>query len=266
MYKALGMIVLLLGLSILAATHQQDPSHDKERPTEPSTGAVSAPNPPPNQTQPKQERTERQEEIERLYEFVRWPEGITALAIILTLGAIVWQSDETRRSAKAMEQSVMAYAASQAPQIVVSSHGDPRKDLFSDTPRVVVEIRNNGPTAAYDVIQETWIEVLPFQADDFTENAYTFKLENKMTIYPQQDPVTLNIPLGRKFSGTEPDEIRSLRKKVCVRVKVSYRDTFMPNRRQYADFGYVLQADGFGFMSKYNNSGTEKNDQPQNPN
>jgi len=42
----------------------------------------------------------------RFYEFIRWPEGITALAIILTLGAVAWQSDETRKAAKAAQIAV----------------------------------------------------------------------------------------------------------------------------------------------------------------
>jgi hypothetical protein len=38
--------------------------------------------------------------------FFAWPEGITALLIMLTLGAIIWQSWETRKSAEAALYSV----------------------------------------------------------------------------------------------------------------------------------------------------------------
>jgi hypothetical protein len=40
--------------------------------------------------------------------FVTWPEGIVTWAIILTLGAIIWQAIETRRAANASERAVIA--------------------------------------------------------------------------------------------------------------------------------------------------------------
>jgi hypothetical protein len=40
------------------------------------------------------------------HKFVAWPEGITAWAIMLTLGAIIWQAKETRKAAVAAQTSV----------------------------------------------------------------------------------------------------------------------------------------------------------------
>lgn len=106
------MVVLLLGLAVLAGTHQQDPRHDQERAAEPASGAATAaPDSPLNQPQTKQERPQDRSKMEGFYEFIKWPEGIEVLAIILTLGAIVWQSDETRKAAKATEKSVDLSAA-----------------------------------------------------------------------------------------------------------------------------------------------------------
>ena len=70
--------------------------------------------------------------------------------------------------------------------------------------------------------------------------------------------------MGRNLSQTERSEIKGLTRKVCIRVKVSYRDAFSP-LRQYANFGYWVQSNGFGFLPKYNDSGVEVN-QSQNPN
>ena len=42
------------------------------------------------------------------YKFIAFPEGITALAILATLGAIVWQTIATRKSAKAAAESAAA--------------------------------------------------------------------------------------------------------------------------------------------------------------
>lgn len=119
MYKSLGMIALLICLAVLSAAHQQNPSHNQERPTEPASGAGVAPNLPANKPQPKQERSKGSEKMDWFYELIRWPEGITALAIILTLGAIVWQAVETRRAADGAKQA--AEAALLNAQAVVNS-------------------------------------------------------------------------------------------------------------------------------------------------
>lgn len=42
------------------------------------------------------------------YVLMAWPDGITAWALLATLCAIIWQSNETRRAAKATEDSVKA--------------------------------------------------------------------------------------------------------------------------------------------------------------
>ncbi len=41
------------------------------------------------------------------HKFVAWPEGITAWAIILTLGAIAWQAVETRRAVGVSKKSIV---------------------------------------------------------------------------------------------------------------------------------------------------------------
>jgi hypothetical protein len=45
------------------------------------------------------------------HEFFAWPEGITALLIMLTLGAIIWQAWETRRAATASRDAVTVMQA-----------------------------------------------------------------------------------------------------------------------------------------------------------
>lgn len=244
------MIILLLGLGILSATHQRNPSIDKEHPREPSSGTPIAQNPSPNQSQ-------KQEEMEWFYQFIQWPEGITTLAIILTLGAIIWQSDETRKAAQATKENVEMFAESQGPQLVITSHNDPRKDIFASPARIQMELRNHGPTTAFDVITEYWMEVLPFEALDFTDKAFHHVSTDPISLYPTQDPVILNCPLGRDLSPVERDQVKSLVKKVCVRSKITYHDAFSPVRR-YANFGHILQNEGMGFMAKYNDSGVEK--------
>jgi hypothetical protein len=61
-------------------------------------------------------RTEQPWDWRRL---VAWPEGITAWAIILTLGAITWQTIETHRTATASRNAACA-ALKQANHIALS--------------------------------------------------------------------------------------------------------------------------------------------------
>jgi len=50
------------------------------------------------------------------HKFVTWPEGIATWGLLLTLGAIIWQTVETRRSANASRRAVIA---SLRPRLVV---------------------------------------------------------------------------------------------------------------------------------------------------
>jgi len=100
--------------------------------------------------------------------FFAWPEGITALLLLLTLVAISSQTYYTRRaaeaslkSAKATEDNVSAFVSSQGPQIWLTGHGNPTKDVLDSTSRVQMEMFNKGPTTADDVTYEVWTEVLP---------------------------------------------------------------------------------------------------------
>jgi len=122
---------------------------------------------------------------------------------------------------------------------------------------------NKGPTTATSLSYEWWIEVLPFNEavpDDFTDftvSAHHFILDHRVAVYPGQQPLVIHIPLDRNFTTIEHREILSLLKRVCIRVRVTYRDAFSP-LRHHADFGYWVQKDGLGFLPKYNDSGAEE--------
>jgi hypothetical protein len=52
------------------------------------------------------------------HKFVTWPEGIATWALILTLGAIGWQSCETRKAAKAANRSAEAFIRSERAWVI----------------------------------------------------------------------------------------------------------------------------------------------------
>jgi hypothetical protein len=197
------------------------------------------------------------------HKLIAWPEGITAWLLLLTLGAIAWQAWETRKAAQSTEASALAFVTSQRPQILVTAHGNPPHDLMGEPPYVQMELQNQGPTTARNLSYEWWIEVLPFDEArpddfaDFTTAAYHYSADHRMSVYPQQQPVIIHIPLGRRMTDIERREILGVQKVVCIRVRVIYRDAFS-SFRQYANFGYWMQKDGLGFLPTHNDSGAEQ--------
>ncbi len=271
MLKYLGGLVLVLGLAFVVARHNEyatlqsaQESADKNKPAV----AVEANKNHPREN-PKQSAWDSPSG--RIFRAAfGWPEGVTVWAIILTLMAIAEQTGQTARAAKATrdaaiatKESVAAFVASQGPQIIVTAHGNPTSDLLGEPSRIEMKLENQGPTIARNLAYEWWIEVQPFDealADDFagfTAAASHYNCDHRVTVYPKQKPIIINVPLGRSMSENERSEIRHLKKRVCIRVRVTYRNTFS-SLRQYADFGYWPQKDGLGFLSKYNDSGTEE--------
>ena len=90
------------------------------------------------------------------------PEWALVMVGIVTCVVIGWQSWATAQAARASQISAEALWAGQRAQLAADAHGNPVKDLLSDTPRVLLELVNRGLTPAYSVCYETWLEILPF--------------------------------------------------------------------------------------------------------
>ncbi len=77
-----------------------------------SQGHANQPDPPPSSVTNNQATSYYQEHTpdtpQGWHKLVSWPEGITAWAILLTLGAIIWQAWETRKAAKGASASADA--------------------------------------------------------------------------------------------------------------------------------------------------------------
>ena len=180
------------------------------------------------------------------------PEWALVIVGIVTCVVIGWQSWATAQAAKASQISAEALWAGQRAQLAADAHGNPVKDLLSDTPRVLLQLVNRGLTPAYSVCYETWLEILPFPFVDFTPNAEYFKTANAMTLYASHAPIIINIPFTKGLTEVERDDIRKLRQYVCIRLRAEYRDARISGR--YADFGFWVEPDGLGFLPKYNDA------------
>jgi hypothetical protein len=113
-------------------------------------------------------------------------------------------------------------------------------------------LNNKGVTVAYDCIYESWIELLGSTKDDFSAAADYFKSSEPLALYPNHIPLILNIPLRKGLTEAQLSDLRKMRLYACLRIRVTYRDAFTPHR--YANFGFVVLANGLGFLPKYNDA------------
>ncbi len=76
--------------------------------------------------------------------------------------------------------------------------------------------------------------------------------ENPYSMYPNHDPIILNIPIRNGLSEAQLKDLRELKLYACVRVRVAFRDAFTPTR--YSNFGVYVMHEGMGWLPKYNDS------------
>jgi hypothetical protein len=174
---------------------------------------------------------------------------------IKTLQAVQLQAEETAKATQAMRDNVAVFVKTQGPQVAAKGSGNHVRDLADAAePRVNVALVNLGTTTAYECTYETWIELLPFPFVDFTSAADYAAITEKFAMYPNHEPVVLNIPIRKGLTKEEREDMFHLRKFMCFRVRVVYRDVFSKTPERYADFGFYALKQGFGFLPKYNDS------------
>lgn len=146
MWKGLALTLVLLGLAVLSASHQQHPNHKQKGPSQaPAVASLSG-----DQPKAQEETAQSQEKMQWFYVLISWPEGITAVALIVTLGAIVWQSSETRRAAEAALSQGRAQMDADRGWVLIEGIGNPRVPLFVSgspyVPGIVYRVKVFGNT------------------------------------------------------------------------------------------------------------------------
>ena len=170
-----------------------------------------------------------------------------ALAVIGGFGT--WAALRTLRS---IEQQTKVLVESQRPKLSASGHDDPSKTLSDPAARrVVIGLENKGMTPAYDLISESWIEILPFPFNDFTRLASYFKSPSPTILHPNSQPLLLNIPIQTPPTEEQMRAVKRSDLYVCIRIHVTYRDAFGPRED---NFGFYAMKEGLGILPKYNDS------------
>lgn len=195
----------------------------------------------------KTEKDNRRKERNDLV--VAWSAGLAAFFTGL-LVIVGWRGVRAAISTlRAIEGQTKALIEGQSPRIAIEPHGNLTAMILEPTsPRIELEISNNGVTPAHQFTYETWIEVLPEPFIDFTSKADHVPPTTPIVMYPLH-PVIINVPIRPLITPDQMREIKKLSLKVCVRVRVTYSDAFSPKR--CFNFGFMVMHNGLGFLPKY---------------
>jgi hypothetical protein len=66
------------------------------------------------------------------------------------------------------------------PQVAMEAHGNPIKELLSETPRVQIELVNRGSIPAHDCHYESWIELISFPFKGFHSVCRLFQIHDNL--------------------------------------------------------------------------------------
>jgi len=133
--------IAVVAIAVVTMTYEQHYSGEKYE-AERQAGCVALAISPEEKHACDKEAQSRKDYTPWWYKLMAWPEGIGVWAVILTLAAITWQSDETRKSAAAALLNSQAFINSERPWIQV--------DFVEKGRGLGIEIRavNKGRTPA----------------------------------------------------------------------------------------------------------------------
>jgi hypothetical protein len=145
---------------------------------------------------------------------LKWPEGITTWAVILTLFVIAWQSAETARAAKAAqmatEHSIASERAWILPEMVWIGSGAKDAPEGSDQVFILCDIKNHGKTPARVFGMNARWEVGPISepAKTWDDSLYTFdaKAKPKWVVLPDKH-TALSAPIPG-FTATAKSKVQ----------------------------------------------------------
>src|ERR1700688_596684 len=193
--------------------------------------------------------------LRRLFSAENLPNIALVIAAAITALYVARQARETAKATSAVERNTRAFIEGQRPIISCNPHGHPLQDLTGTVPRMRLALSNHGPASAFHCRHESWIEYIPHEVGEgfafdrtftFSDAASHFVSDNPFSLYPDHDPVIINIPAGRDLSYAEKLAIQRGQLLVCVRLLLTFDDAFHPNR--FSDFGFWVMYEGMGSL------------------
>lgn len=131
--KLILAIAVVVGAIVLVTYEEHKASDKYQRDCQSHVSPISPPR-NDNNGQSQNECQDPKKYMPWWYVLIAWPEGITVWAILATLGAIIWQSNETRRAADAtMDSANAAYGS--------VTFAEAQWQLIRDKERARIEIK-----------------------------------------------------------------------------------------------------------------------------
>jgi len=157
-------------------------------------------------------------------------------------------ADAAKRSAETAQRDLKLNARAQIVVRVV----EPINGLSTGLePFVTVHLVNIGRTPAYHAHYESWIDILEHPFRDFTPDGAHYK-ETTETLHYPEDKIVHSVPirLMRPMEERENFALRTDKKRLYFRIRISYRDVFDDPR--FTDFAAASNGIRIEPCPKYN--------------
>jgi hypothetical protein len=163
MLRKIVLLCIFLPFAVPAMPQQQKPPGQQDaRKSQRDTKQADVPAAPitNNQATAYYEQP-RENKPQGWHKLVTWPEGITAWAILFTLGAIIWQAVETRKAAIAARDSINTFISKERARLRIEveplNYEWPKE--VSLGPPIDFKLCYNGTTEAFIKISEVWCDI-----------------------------------------------------------------------------------------------------------
>jgi hypothetical protein len=241
MLKYLVMLAVVFGLAVFIARQDeratQDAAQKADHKDKPILSAKA------DENHPQENVADPERDGPSWYGFFRWPTGTTTWAIILTLMAIAWQSNETKKAARATQDSAVAVekqtrelrrqnrnmVAKERARIAMAFPDDsdsmvilPDQEIYLGSFRL--SLKNMGGTPALNIVA---------QYDTFGSEAEVAPKSENLYLLPSPDhiegnsfDITSPLSINRRFSEAVAPTIFY----VYLRGLIEYNDIFKAKR------------------------------------
>ncbi len=184
------------------------------------------------------------------HKLIAWPEGITAWLLMLTLGAIGWQSWETRKAAENAGMALVFQQEALRPRLKVNEfiNNVLHEAVAGEWVIVNMKISNSGGLPAYGVIADTWIEFVwgesPYKLCPIAKYA---RADVRLNVHAGH-PSGFFIPLHAKLTETERYAMGHAKATICFRVKLTYHAL---GQEVHTDEAWSVGLDGMQSIAEY---------------
>lgn len=168
------------------------------------------------------------------YILVAWPEGITAWAILFTLGAIIWQTVQTKKAAEAALLNAQAVIDSERAWMIANIDKPiiPLDGLymFAGLPKLV----NKGKTPAFVFEIGNNVTILP-AGEQLPQEPKSYRSKNVIHYEGRGIAVAPEGAIGKYVMSNEPEDPTPILREeriIWVYGYIKYRDVFFDKERE----------------------------------